>query len=211
MPHVPLPPRYAGIASLFEFRPAAAKPLRELCDVLLRAPSSLTVGERELIAAFVSVRNGCVFCSNLHRAMATAELEGAGEILELAKDDSGRAPISAKISAKLQSLLAIADLVRVRGSDVTDAAVAHARAQGATDLEIHDTVLIAATFCLVNRYVDGLAAPTPPQGPVYEGIAKRLLEHGYVEQGPPPGEAVAAAALPAAAEPEQSKTPSSSE
>ena len=73
-------------------------------------------------------------------------------------------PTSAPISAKLKALLRIAASVQRGGRNVSSADVAAARAEGATDLEIHDTVLIAAVFCMANRYVDGLATwpPTTP-------------------------------------------------
>ncbi len=55
-----------------------------------------------------------------------------------------------------------------------------ARAAGATDLEIHDTVLIAAVFGMYNRYVDGLATIAPEDPALYAAGAQRLIEHGYL-------------------------------
>ncbi len=40
-------------------------------------------------------------------------------------------------------------------------------------------VLIAALFCLYNRYVDGLATVTPAQPEFYNGLGERLKQHGY--------------------------------
>ena len=62
--------------------------------------------------------------------------------------------------------------------------MARARSEGATDREIHDTVLIAAAFCMFNRYVDGLAAWTPTDPEVYRQRARLTAEHGYAA-GPP--------------------------
>jgi hypothetical protein len=50
---------------------------------------------------------------------------------------------------------------------------------GATDLEIHDTVLIAAAFCMYNRYVDGLATSAPRDPEFYIATGARLAEEGY--------------------------------
>ena len=61
----------------------------------------------------------------------------------------------------------------------TLAALAAAKAEGATDLELHDTVLIAALFSLYNRYVDGLATLTPTDPEFYKGLGERLKNHGY--------------------------------
>ena len=78
----------------------------------------------------------------------------------------------------MRALLDIAGLVRVDGRLVSDEAVASARAEGATDREIHDTVLIAAAFCMFNRYVDGLT-PVPDDPAQYELSAAHLVAHGY--------------------------------
>jgi alkylhydroperoxidase family enzyme len=84
------------------------------------------------------------------------------------------------VSAKLKALLQIASAVRHSGRAVTAELAAEARAAGATDVEIHDTVLIAAAFCMFNRYVDGLATITPDDPEVYEAGAQRLVTHGYL-------------------------------
>ena len=74
MPHIALPEGLPGITSGFAYRPETAKPMRELAEVLLRGPSTLTSGERETIAAFVSARNDCAFCHASHRAAAAHHL-----------------------------------------------------------------------------------------------------------------------------------------
>jgi alkylhydroperoxidase/carboxymuconolactone decarboxylase family protein YurZ len=88
-------------------------------------------------------------------------------------------PDSAPITPKLRALLAIATAVQNSGRDVTEALVASARSQGATDTEIHDAVLIAAAFCMFNRYCDGLAAVTPQDPAAYVGMAKQIIKNGY--------------------------------
>src|SRR5580698_500671 len=134
MPHIALPDR-PGIRALFNFRPETAKPLCELADQLLHAPSSLSRGERELIAAFVSSRNECAYCTGSHSAYAAAQLAGGRPVVEAVKADLS----TAEVSSKLCALLEIAALVQQSGKAVTAEAVARARANGATDEEIHDT------------------------------------------------------------------------
>src|ERR1700733_142278 len=161
MPHISLPEGWPGISSGFAFRPETAKPMRELAHVLLHGPNTLSPGERELIATYVSSQNDCYFCQSSHGAAAAAHLAQNPAIVELVKHDFLDAPIS----DKLKALPAIAGQVQQGGKHVTTQAVDAARKQGATDLEIHDTVLIAAAFCMYNRYVDGLGMwqPTDPE------------------------------------------------
>jgi uncharacterized peroxidase-related enzyme len=176
LPHIDLPEGIPGIRSGFAFRPETAAPMSELAEVLLRGESTLSRGERELIAAYVSNLNECVFCQTSHSAFAAHQLDGGKDLVEQVKLDPEQAPIS----DKLRSLLAIAAKVRVDGRSVTPDDIATARDQGATDVEIHDTVLIAAAFCMFNRYVDGLATWTPTDPEMYEGMAQRIVERGYL-------------------------------
>jgi uncharacterized peroxidase-related enzyme len=175
MPHISLPPDLPGIRGPMAYRPETAKPLNELVDVLLRGPHTLSPGERELIATHVSSRNGCRYCQTIHGAVAAHHLAHDEQLVLKVMNDFEHAPIS----EKLKALLVIAGKATVSGKDVTAADVAHARVLGATDLEIHDTVLIAAVFCLCNRYVDGLATWAPEDPGFYRERAALVAEHGY--------------------------------
>ena len=156
MPHISLPD-LPGIRGPMAFRPETARPLNDLVDVLLRGPHSLTPGERELIATFVSAQNDCRYCQTIHGAIAAHHLGGNEDLVRQVKAD----PEHAAISEKLNAILVIAGKTAESGRHVTREDVARARELGATDLEIHDTVLIAAAFCMFNRYVDGLATWAP--------------------------------------------------
>lgn len=176
MPHIALPDELPGISSGFAFRPETAKPMRELAHILLHQPNSLTPGERELIATYVSSQNDCYFCQTSHGAAAACHLDNA-ETVKQVKADFRNAPVS----LKLKALLAIAGKVQQGGKNVTSADIAEARNHGATDLEIHDTVLIAAAFCMYNRYVDGLDTWQPRDESMYAGMGRHLAEHGYLK------------------------------
>jgi uncharacterized peroxidase-related enzyme len=176
VPHIALPEGLPGITSGFAYRPETAKPMRELAEVLLRGPNTLTSGERETIAAFVSSRNDCAFCHASHRAAAAHHLEGNYDLVDAVKNDYLTAPVS----SKLKALLTIAGRVQQGGKQVTAQDVERARAEGATDREIHDTVLIAAAFCMYNRYVDGLATVTPTDPQAYDQMGRRMAKEGYV-------------------------------
>jgi uncharacterized peroxidase-related enzyme len=152
--------------------------LLELAEVLLRGPSPLTSAERELIAAYVSRRNGCRFCAQSHGAAARHHLGGdaqAQAMLDAVLQD----PATAPVSPKMRALLAIAAKVQEDGRTVTQDDVAAARRAGASDVDLHDAVLVAAAFCMYNRYVDGLAATTPDDPAVYEAMGRRLATQGY--------------------------------
>ena len=158
------------------FRPETAVHLRALAETLLRAPNSLTSAEREAIAAFVSLRNECVFCYMSHRAASAHHTRGDYGFVDTVTRGEG----PAHVSPRLKALLTIAGKVQQGGKQVTAEDVARARAEGATDIEIHDTVLIAAAFCMYNRYVDGLATWTPTDPAAYDAMGKRLATQGYL-------------------------------
>ena len=182
MPHITLNSGEPGIRGLLRFRPETGHPLSELAEVLLRGPGTLAPGERELIAAYVSAINDCHYCSLAHSACASAQLPEGMALVERVRAGADSAPVS----AKLKALLAIAAAVAHSGHSVTAQGVAQAREAGATDVEIHDTVLIAAAFCMFNRYVDGLATAAPNDPAAYATGARQLITHGYV---PPPADA----------------------
>lgn len=166
---------FPGILGPMTFRPETAAPLNELVNVLLRGESTLSRGEREMIATHVSWRNDCFFCQTIHGAVAAAQLGQDEALVQKVKTDWAEA----KISPKLKALLNIAGKVQLGGKHVTSEDIAAAHVLGATDLEIHDTVLIAAVFCMCNRYVDGLGTWAPQDPGIYRERAALIVEHGY--------------------------------
>ncbi|HEY3881213.1 MAG TPA: carboxymuconolactone decarboxylase family protein [Trebonia sp.] len=199
MAHIELGNDMAGIRGLLAYRPETGVVLSQLGDVLLRGGSTLPRGERELIAAYVSRGNQCEYCTGSHSATAAAQLPGGMAQVEATlaglgartgtetrsgtarpgEPGSGEPGSGEPWSEKLSALLDIAGLVRVDGRLVSDAAVTKARAAGATDAEIHDTVLIAAAFCMFNRYVDGLGTAVPADPAEYAAGAEMLVRYGY--------------------------------
>jgi uncharacterized peroxidase-related enzyme len=175
MPHIPLKENLPGITGLLDYRQDTALPIRQLTQILLRGESTLTEGERELIAAVTSYGNECQFCTAAHTAVADLYLQDPA-ITETAKKDPAVAPVS----EKMKTLLIIARAAQKNGRLVTPEMVAMARQQGATDREIHDTVLITALFSLYNRYVDGLNTITPEEPAFFERLGHILQEKGYL-------------------------------
>jgi uncharacterized peroxidase-related enzyme len=177
MAHIKVPDNLPGILGPMAISPETAKALRELAEVLLRGPNTLTSGEREIIATYVSSQNDCCFCQLSHGAAAAEHLGGNYELIDRIKQNFG----TAEISEKLRALLAIAGKVQKGGKHVTGEDVERARQQGATDKEIHDTVLIAAAFCMYNRYVDGLGTWQPTDPKAYREMGRSMADAGYLK------------------------------
>lgn len=165
-----------GITGLLDYRPETAKPLSELAETLLRGPSSLSSGEREIIASSVSKWNDCKFCHASHGASAAAHLDKDVSFIDEIKNDFP----NVEINEKLKALLRIAHKVQQGGKKVEEEDIKNARLNGATDIEIHDVVLIAAAFCMYNRYVDGLGTFSPENNEDYMDIGKKLATKGYL-------------------------------
>lgn len=175
MAYIPVPKELPGIRGLFAYRAETAKPMSELVQVLLHDANTLSPGERELIATYVSSLNDCYYCQTIHGAVAAHHLGGDEELVCQVKQNFA----DAGISPKLKTLLAIAGKVQQGGKNVLPEDIDRAREQGATDREIHDTVLIAAAFCMYNRYVDGLATWAPADQDLYRKRGELLARQGY--------------------------------
>jgi uncharacterized peroxidase-related enzyme len=175
MAHISLPEGVPGIRGPLSLRPDIAKPLSDFSEALMRADNSLTRGERELIATYVSSLNDCFFCENAHGGVAQHYLQCDINFIDKVKADFQ----SADLPEKLKSLLTIAGSVQKGGKYVTTGQIEKAKSLGATDREIHDTVLIAAAFCMFNRYTDGLDTWAPQDRAFYIKRAKQVAEEGY--------------------------------
>jgi uncharacterized peroxidase-related enzyme len=179
MAHIDINTELPGIRALMDFRPETAIPLNALAEIMLRSDDGLTKGERELIATYVSSLNNCAFCQNIHGAVAAYYL-GENTVIKVKEKYN-----DADISNKMKALLHIASCVQLGGKNVTAQDVANAKTKGATDIEIHDTVLISAAFCMFNRYVDGLDTFAPDDHDMYKMRAKKIAEEtGYSNSKP---------------------------
>ncbi|RYG05485.1 MAG: carboxymuconolactone decarboxylase family protein [Chitinophagaceae bacterium] len=177
MAHIDLKSNEPGIRGPMAYSPETAKPMNELAEILLRSENnSLSKGERELIGTYVSYLNDCLFCQSVHGAMAGHYLECDLNQISAYKAD----PVNSDLSDKMKALLSIAAAVQKGGKYVSPTQIDAAKQTGATDKEIHDTVLIAAAFCMFNRYVDGLGTWAPEDQSVYINRAPQRAEQGYI-------------------------------
>lgn len=176
MPFIDTKNTELGIVGLMQYRPQTGIRLQQLAQALLVEESSLTRFERETIAAYVSSLNQCEFCCNSHTAIAEAlDLPNAELVTQVQKNID-----NAPASPKLKALLKVATQVQKSGREVKAADIEYARQAGANDQEIHDTVLIAAAFCMFNRYVDGLNSLLPKDPMAYKGMGQMIAQMGYV-------------------------------
>ncbi len=165
----------AGILELLFYKGPSGNALSNLAHTILKGPSPLTSGERELIASYVSYLNNCEFCHKSHSASANEHLGDNGNAVACIIKDPSTAPVS----EKMKCLLKIAGKVQISGRQVTVDLINEANKSGATDEEIHDTVLVAAAFCMYNRYVDGMHTNLPESDEDYKDMGKRLANKGY--------------------------------
>lgn len=177
MAYIHIPDELPGIRGLMAFSPETAEPINQLAEILLRNDNNtLSRGERELIATFVSHLNDCFFCQNAHGGIAQHYLQCDMQFIDQIKADYESMPISDKMKA----LLAIAASATKGGKYVTPEQIERAKNIGATDKEIHDTVLITAVFCMCNRYVDGLGTSAPTDRQFYIDRGPMRAEEGYL-------------------------------
>src|SRR5690606_25596045 len=180
MAYINLPEGLPGIRGPMAFRPETSRPLNELAEILLCSENSLSRADREIIATHVSYLNDCFFCQNAHGGIAQHYLQCDLQVMDTIKSN----PHETNISEKLKALLVIAASVQKGGKHVTIDQIEKAKQSGASDLEIHDTVLIAAAFCMFNRYVDGLGTWAPTDRMVYVNRGSARAEEGYANYNP---------------------------
>ena len=174
-PYITIPEGLPGIRGPLSLRPEVARPLSALAEVVMRAEHTLSRGERELIAGYVSHLNNCYFCDMAHSSVAQYYLQCTTDFMNTVKSDFNKADLS----DKLKAFLSIASSVVKGGKHVTTKQVEEAKALGATDIEIHDVVLIAAMFCMFNRYTDGLNTWAPADPEFYKARAPQVARDGY--------------------------------
>jgi uncharacterized peroxidase-related enzyme len=157
---------------LYKSQPATCKPLGELTEAAMRGPSPFTQGERELIAAYVSGLNACVYCHTTHVGVAAA----CGVDPELFKALLGDLD-SAPIAEKMKPILRYARKLTQTPARMTEADAAAVYDAGWGDDALYSTVLVTALFNFYNRFVDGVGLALP--GNYVPEAAKRLSTKGY--------------------------------
>jgi uncharacterized peroxidase-related enzyme len=166
-------PENATLADLRRTYADLLEKLRPYGHRLMRGPSPLSPGQRELIAAFVSGVNSCRYCHGAHSLVARAF--GVDEaVLAASLDDIEVAPVDARLKPILRyvrkltespSRMTAADATAVYDAGWSDEALLHA-------------IAVCAYFNNMNRLVEGAGIVGTTEE--YSVAAHRLVEHGYV-------------------------------
>ncbi len=175
----------AGLLQIFQAFPEAARPLLEYHEVLLRGESPFSVGERELIAAYVSGLNNCNYCRAVHSQTAAAlgiDTNIVTDLLTNSRDEDVRHranPSEWQIDLRMWPVLAFVQKLTLSPGKITAADVDAIFAAGWDDQAVHNAVAICALFNLMNRLVNGLGIEGSE---AYAKLAaQRLAEGGYAQ------------------------------
>lgn len=150
MARFPALPDQTNLSDVFKTFPAGAAPLMEFHDIVLRKSSPLSVAQRELIAALVSVLNACDFCFGAHVAIAESFGVDPSVFDELLADID-----SANIEESLKPLLSYVKKLTLSPSKIVDADAQAVFDAGWSEQALHDAITVCALFNFMNRIVDG--------------------------------------------------------
>jgi uncharacterized peroxidase-related enzyme len=161
------------IMHLFAFKHEMTQHLRRLTQAVMRGPSPLTPAFRELIAAFVSTRNECRFCSGSHVAVAAKLYENRPLVEAVVADYRG-----APLQEPEKMLLAYLEKLTLAPSTTNAQDVRQLRGAGWSDEAIYDAVTVCAMFNFYNRWVEGSGVHDMPREG-YDASGERLARQGY--------------------------------
>ncbi len=150
MARLPSLPDQPHLIDVFRRFPRGVQPLLQYHDEVLRSASELSVGERELIAAYTSGINACNFCHGSHRMIA--EVHGIDpEVF----DQLMIAPEDASLEPRWLPLLAYLRKLTQTPSRLTEADAQAVLEAGWSEDAFYDAILVCATFNMMNRIVEG--------------------------------------------------------
>ncbi len=165
-------PENAGVSDILKLNPAAGRALIEYHNSVMRQSSPLTEGERELIAAFVSLINACQYCFGVHSATAAAFGVDPGLLKQLMKDID-----NAAVDAKMKPLLHFVSKLTREPWRMTENDAYGVLLAGWDQQALHDAVNVVALFNFMNRLVLGHGIKGHKDLYLERGLA--LREHGY--------------------------------
>lgn len=161
------------VVKLVSYRPDFyGKPMSKVTQEAMRGTSSWSVGDRELMAAFVARTNQCEFCTKAHSAVAQRAY-GDGKSVPTALSDLDTADLSGPLRA---TLLLLGKLTREHKLSTED--MRAVLAAGVSRKQIEDALAVCFSFNVIGRLADafGFAVPGPE---AFEAGAKYLLARGY--------------------------------
>lgn len=175
MPFFPSLPADASVPQIFNAHPDIYRPFSLVNEAIMRGPSPLTPGERELIGAYVSGLNACAYCAGGHAAAADA-FGIALPVYEAILADIETAPVA----AKLKPILAYVKKLTETPARLTQADADTVFAAGWSEKALHDAIAVACMFAFMNRLVNGHGIVAYPEKFAERG--RRHKELGYIKQ-----------------------------
>lgn len=161
------------VVKLVKYRPDFyGGPMSAVTQEAMRGPSTWSVGDRELMAAFVAKTNQCEFCTKAHTAVAERAYSN-GKTVSAFLSDTDAATIEEPLRA---TLLMLRKLKREHTVDADD--MRAVLAAGASRQQIEDALAVCFSFNMIGRLADafGFSVPGPD---AFEAGAKYLLARGY--------------------------------
>jgi uncharacterized peroxidase-related enzyme len=147
-------------------------PMKKFTQQAMRGPSSWSVGDRELMAAYISKLNQCTFCIGAHVAVATGAYADKTKV-EMSLANLETAPIDEKLRATLHMLKKLTTEHTIDPDDFRTVL-----AIGVTREQIEDALAVCFAFNITNRLADTFGFFVP-EAQAMEAGAKYLLMRGY--------------------------------
>lgn len=164
-----------GMRQLLAYKPIIAGPMLALMEGVMRSNDGLSLGERELIASYISYLNDCRHCQIIHGEIAQCLLNDDDFIMDTLRSNFKEL----KLNPRINAILNIVKCIHLGGKHVGASQIDAAKKIGITEMEIHDTVLISSMFCMFNRYIDGLGLESTDTELSFKQRAKQIAENGY--------------------------------
>ena len=179
MPYIPIINNTPGIVGLLDTYTDTGKVLRNLADILLNKNSNAFIkAERETVASYVSFLNNCNFCYKSHSSIADFLWEKKGQTKEYIDKIETLEEIMS--SSKIETLLYIAKKLHACPQGIKQEDIDLLFTFNFTPDDINDLILIISSFCMFNRYVDGLGTLPALDDDMYNNMAEKIAINGYI-------------------------------
>jgi uncharacterized peroxidase-related enzyme len=141
----------ATVPDILKMSPEAGVALLEMHEAIMRAPSALTPGQRELIAAYVSGLNRCQYCHGVHAETAKAYEDIPRQAVDRMLADLETAGFDEKIKPILQ----LARKLTQAPAEVSEADTLAVLEAGWGEKALHDAIMVVCCFNFMNRLLEG--------------------------------------------------------
>ncbi len=161
-----------SVGEIIQRNKPAGRALVEYHLAVLRQPSPLSIGERELIAAYVSSLNACQYCAGVHTVTAEAFGLAEGLITDMVDDLE-----AAEIDEKMRPILRYVRKLTLEPAKMVTADADAVFAAGWDEQALHDAVCVCCLFNFMNRLLEGHGIKGSQE--IYQDRGQRLKDGGY--------------------------------